>query len=168
MSLIASTITNCVSGYETLPEGVAQPTIANIYQFAGGIVGGTQVKIIISDCTNYMGISSSITGNTGFGGIIGIVNGNATGSSISNSANHGSIEASSTVGGIVGRLATKSTTAPLTLTNCLNDGVLTIGSSNATDEVGVVSASTGGSAKISGRLIGSCVGAATTYKIINE
>lgn len=160
MSLIASTITNCVSGYETLPEGVAQPTIANIYQFAGGIVGGTQVKIIISDCTNYMGISSSITGNTGFGGIIGLINVNATGSSISNSANHGSIEASSSVGGIVGRLAANDANAPLTLTNCSNDGELTIGSSHASANVGTTA--------VPGLLIGSAKGAATTYKITNE
>lgn len=153
-------ITNCVSGYETLSEGTEQSVITNMISYAGGIVGGTQVKIAISDCVNYMGISSTVTSNTGFGGIIGLVNSGAKGCSISNSVNHGSLEASSSVGGIIGRLATSDTAAPLTLTNCSNDGNLTIGSVSASEDVGTTA--------IPGRLIGSSKVANTTYKIINE
>lgn len=161
-------VTNCANGYETLPSGVEQGTIDNIYQYAGGILGGTQAKITISGCTNFMDISSSITGSAGFGGIIGLINMNVIGCSIENSVNKGAINCVSSVGGIVGRLAANSSSSPLVLTNCRNEGIITIGSSVATEDVGVTSASSGTSAKVPGILIGSSSGDARTYTIISE
>ncbi len=170
-ALGVSTITNCVNGYAALPEGSEQGTISNVFQFVAGILGGAQAKVTIDSCKNYMGISSSVSGNAGVAGIIGLVNTNSKNSTISNSSNYGNISGLASVGGIIGRLAAKGTSADpyiVTITNCSSMAELSkVGDTVASEDIGST-ANTDASKKIPGILVGSTNGSTSMPKIVNE
>ncbi len=169
----ASTITirNCVNGYLSLSEGNGQGTIADVYQFAGGILGGAQGQVTIDSCQNHMDIHSSISGSAGVSGIVGLVNTGSKNSLIANCSNYGNLSGLASVGGIVGRLAAKGTTSDpyiITIRKCQSDASLSkVGDTIASEEVGSVE-NTDESKKIPGILVGSTSGSSSLPRIVNE
>lgn len=151
------TISNCVNGYENLPEGTAQGTISCAFNYIGGIVGGVNASVVnatISSCSNYM--SWEKNSNDGVGGIVGLANlkvdpkTNTKGTiTIENCENEGTILGTTRVGGILGALSAKAQTAKFS--GCTSTGIVKVGDTIAENDIG----GEGNVKNVPGKLLGS-------------
>lgn len=127
------TMQNCVYGYtpEEILAGETQATMSVKGNYNGGIVGSIDTAgSTITGCKNYATLSNLQSGYGSLAGICGLANVNA---SIVSCENHGDVTATRNAGGIVGRVAGSKV---VNITNCLNDGVIQIGETVATIDIG--------------------------------
>lgn len=152
------TMQNCVYGYtpEEILAGKTQATMSVKGNYNGGIVGGIDTAgSTITGCKNYVTLSNLQSGYGSLAGICGLANVNA---SIVSCENHGDVTATRNAGGIVGRVAGSKV---VNITNCLNDGVIQIGETVASANIG----GTGNPSTTPGLIVGSNGG---TANITNE
>ncbi len=142
-----SKISNCVYGYtkEEASQGKTQPSFNVTSNFCGGIVGSVDEVATISNCMNYVNLSQ--TSNSCLGGIAGLSN--KAGVKFDSCSNYGNITGIMSVGGIAGRAVNT-----VTFTGCANNGIVKIGETEASRDVGQENATEDAQKKIPGKIIG--------------
>lgn len=145
-------VSNCVYGYtkEEINQGKTQPSFNVTSNFCGGIVGSVDglkdaAAPTISNCVNYVNLSQ--TSKSCLGGIAGLSN--FAGVNFISCSNYGNITGIMSVGGIAGRAV-----YTVTFTGCANNGIVKIGETEASQDVGQEKATEDAQKKIPGRIIG--------------